>query len=270
MRARWWTRQRCATRSSPTSSRSYGARVSSRASRSARARAPPCTSLPQPRRRRGSRGASSSPPTTWSPSRPPSCATGFSSGRRPSSSGTPPTTRSTPRSPRSRYRDEHMSPSPRAAIALVVDGLAALALPAAVAIGLAILVVAATAVDMVLARRRPRVRRSIAIALARGVPADLTIETTDDNRAVELRQSLPPDFSIEPARAWGRLDARVVANRRGSHRLPPVAARRRGPLGLGTCTFDAEGGGDILVYPNVFAAQRLVIAVRQGRFRDPG
>ena len=55
-----------------------------------------------------------------------------------------------------------------------------------------------------------------------------------------------------------------------AHRLPPVAARRRGPLGLGTCTFDADGGTDLLVYPDVFAAQRLVIALRRGRFRDPG
>jgi uncharacterized protein (DUF58 family) len=102
------------------------------------------------------------------------------------------------------------------------------------------------------------------------VPAALTIETTDGDAAVELRQALPPDFSIEPARAWGRLDASVVANRRGAHRLPPVAARRRGPLGLGSCTFDAAGGGELLVYPNVFAAQRVVIEMRRGRFRDPG
>jgi uncharacterized protein (DUF58 family) len=163
-----------------------------------------------------------------------------------------------------------MSPSPRAAIALVVVGFAALALPAAVAIILAIIVVVATAVDMVLARRRPRVRRSIATVLARGIPAALSIETTDGDRAVELRQAQPPDFTIAPPTAWGRLDATVVAHRRGAHRLPPVAARRHGPLGLGTCTFDAEGGGDLLVYPNVFAAQRLVIAMRRGRFRDPG
>ena len=51
---------------------------------------------------------------------------------------------------------------------------------------------------------------------------------------------------------------------------PPVAARRHGPLGLGTCTFDADGGADLLVYPDVFAAQRVVIALRRGRFRDPG
>jgi len=181
-----------------------------------------------------------------------------------------------------------VSPSPRAAIALAVVGVIALAVPSVVAIVLAIAVVSATAVDMVLARRRPRMRRSVAAVLARGVPASLTIQTiasesgSDAARArsirdiadaahrVELRQAQPPDFTISPATAWGRLDARVVAHRRGAHRLPPVAARRHGPLGLGTCTFDADGGADLLVYPDVFAAQRTVIALRRGRFRDFG
>ncbi len=169
-----------------------------------------------------------------------------------------------------------MSPSPRAAIALVVVGLIALAVPPAIAITLAVAVITATAVDMVLARRRPRVRRSVAAVLARGVPASLSIQTVSAEPGaevvprVELRQAQPPDFTIEPATAWGRLDARLVAHRRGAHHLPPVSARRYGPLGLGTCTFDGEGRADLLVYPDVFAAQRIVIALRRGRFRDPG
>ena len=107
-----------------------------------------------------------------------------------------------------------MSPSPRAAIALVAVGLIALAVPSVVAIVLAVAVVSATAVDMVLARRRPRVRRSIAAVLARGVPASLTIQTiasesgSEAARArsnrdlagarhrIELRQAQPPDFTI--------------------------------------------------------------------------
>jgi uncharacterized protein (DUF58 family) len=164
-----------------------------------------------------------------------------------------------------------MSPTPRAAIVLVVVGLAALAVPGGVAITLAIVVVVLTAIDMLLARRQPRVRRSIPLALARGVPAPLVIATSPDVGArVDLRQAQPPDFTIEPATGRGHVDARVVAHRRGEHRLPPVAARRRGPLGLGTCTFDADGAADLLVYPDVFAAQRLIVALRRGRFRDPG
>jgi uncharacterized protein (DUF58 family) len=164
-----------------------------------------------------------------------------------------------------------MSPSPRAAVALLVVGFVALAVPGWLAIGLAIAVVLLTAVDMLLARREPRVRRTISAVLARGIPASLAIATSPDVRThVDLRQARPPDFTIEPSVGRGTIDAEVVAHRRGAHRLPPVAARRRGPLGLGTCTFDADGGADLLVYPDVFAAQRLVIALRRGRFRDPG
>ncbi len=76
-----------------------------------------------------------------------------------------------------------MSPSPRAAIALVIVGFVALAVPGWIAITLAIVVVVLTAVDMVLARREPRVRRTISAALARGVPASLAIETNPDVRA---------------------------------------------------------------------------------------
>jgi uncharacterized protein (DUF58 family) len=164
-----------------------------------------------------------------------------------------------------------VSPSPRAAVALLVVGFVALAVPGWLAIALAIAVVLLTAVDMVLARREPRVRRTISAVLARGIPASLAIETNPDVRThVDLRQARPPDFTIEPSVGRGTIDSQVVAHRRGAHRLPPVAARRRGPLGLGTCTFDADGGADLLVYPDVFAAQRLVIALRRGRFRDPG
>jgi uncharacterized protein (DUF58 family) len=166
-----------------------------------------------------------------------------------------------------------MSPSARAAIALLIVGLGALVVPVWIALAAAVVVALATVVDMVLARSRPRVRRSLPGTLARGVPAPLVLETVADERAagrVALRQPRPPDFTIEPNTGWNRVDARLVAHRRGAHRLPPVAARRYGPLRLGACTFDAEGDGELLVYPDVFAAQRLVVALRRGRFRDPG
>jgi uncharacterized protein (DUF58 family) len=164
-----------------------------------------------------------------------------------------------------------MSPSPRAAIALVVVGLSALLLPGAVSITLAISLVVLTVIDMVLARRRPRIRRNLPTALARGIPAALSITSdSGDHARIDLRQAQPPDFTIDPPTGRGDIDARLVAHRRGAHHLPPVAARRYGPLGLGTCTFDADAGTDLLVYPDVFAAQRIVIAMRRGRFRDPG
>jgi uncharacterized protein (DUF58 family) len=174
-----------------------------------------------------------------------------------------------------------MSPTPWAALALFGVGVTALLVPTPVAVGLAIAVVVATVVDALVARRRPRVRRRVATTLARGVPAGLVVETVTSEhdagaesptsaRRVQLRQALPPDVTIDPPTGWGRIDARLVAHRRGAHQLPPVAARRYGPLRLGACTFDAEGTGNLLVYPDVFAAQRLISAMRRGRFRDAG
>ena len=61
-----------------------------------------------------------------------------------------------------------------------------------------------------------------------------------------------------------------MAHRRGAAELPPVTARRTGPLGLGRCTFKGEGTAGLLVYPDVAAAHRVVVALRRGRFRDPG
>jgi uncharacterized protein (DUF58 family) len=87
---------------------------------------------------------------------------------------------------------------------------------------------------------------------------------------VEIRQAQPPDVTIEPRVATGRLDARVVAHRRGEMTFAPISARQVGPLGLGRRTFDGEGAANALVYPDVYAAQRLVVALRRGRFRDPG
>ncbi len=165
-----------------------------------------------------------------------------------------------------------MSPSPRAAIALVVIGLLALLLPGVVALSLAALVAVATAVDMVLARRRPRVRRAVPTALARGVPAPFEVEADpgDAHGRVDVRQAQPPDLAVDPSVARRHLEARVVGHRRGPHQLPPLAVRRFGPLGLGACTFDAGGSTDVLVYPDVYAAHRLVVALRRRNFGDPG
>ena len=148
-----------------------------------------------------------------------------------------------------------MSPSPRAALALLIVAIGALVVPVPIALAAAAVVALVTVVDMVLARRRPRVRRIVPGTLARGVPAQLVLETIADEGAaagrVALRQPRPPDFTIEPNTGWGRVEARVVAHRRGAHRLPPVAARRYGPLRLGACTFDAAGDSALLVYPDV-------------------
>ncbi len=47
----------------------------------------------------------------------------------------------------------------------------------------------------------------------------------------------------------------------------PAATDRSGS---GRCTFTGEGEAPLLVYPDVVAAHRIVVAIRRGQFRDPG
>jgi uncharacterized protein (DUF58 family) len=164
-----------------------------------------------------------------------------------------------------------MSPTPRAALLLVLIALGALALPGAVVAALAVAVVVLVFVDAVLARQLPQLRRSLPPILARGVPATLSVDVGGPRpRSVVVRQPRVPDVTIEPTVARGHLEAQIVARRRGRHPFADVAARRTGPLGLGTWQFASTGRNDVLVYPDVPAAQRLALAVRRGRFRDPG
>ncbi len=164
-----------------------------------------------------------------------------------------------------------MTPTARAGYALVVIAILALVVPVPVTIFLAVTLAVATVIDVILARPKLRVRRTLPRVFARGVPTTLVVETdaAEPNR-VELRQAQPPDVSVEPSVGRSRLDGAVVAHRRGETTFPPITARRTGPLGLGRCTFDGEGTANVLVYPDVYAAHRLVVALRRGRFRDPG
>jgi uncharacterized protein (DUF58 family) len=164
-----------------------------------------------------------------------------------------------------------MTPTTRAAAAFLALAFLALALPVAATIVLAVLIVNAVIVDIVLARHRMRVRRTMPRVLARGVTAALGVETdAPAPRQVEVRQAQPPDVAVTPSVGTGSLDARVVAHRRGEMTFPPITARRTGPLGFGRRTFDGEATASALVYPDVFAAQSVVAAIRRGRFRDPG
>jgi uncharacterized protein (DUF58 family) len=148
--------------------------------------------------------------------------------------------------------------------------LAALASPA-IAVFAAVAVAAAFVVDAILSRPRPVVDRRVPGALARGVDSSLTVDAaTAGAGSIRLRQPLVPDVAVEPPEADDRLDARVRARRRGRHTLPSPAARVRGPLGLAAWYRRDGEPAEVLVYPDMPAAWRLVLAVRQGRFRDPG
>ena len=129
-----------------------------------------------------------------------------------------------------------MTPTPRAAYALLAVALLALAVPAAVVARSGRVVVVATIVDVVLAHHRLRVRRTMPRTLSRGVAAPLLVET--DAAApgrVEIRQAQPADVEIEPSVGRGALDAhvdRAPAGRRGAAAgHGPRAAARSGSGG---------------------------------------
>jgi uncharacterized protein (DUF58 family) len=160
----------------------------------------------------------------------------------------------------------------RAAILFAACALLALVQPT-VALFAAIAVAAAFVVDAVVSRPRPQVHRRLPAVLSRGVPTALGLDAEPGSvgaGTLRLRQPLVPDVAVEPPEADGRLDARVRASRRGRHTLPGPATRVRGPLGLAAWYRRAGDPADVLVYPDMPAAWRLVLAVRQGRFRDPG
>ncbi|HWC26982.1 MAG TPA: DUF58 domain-containing protein, partial [Solirubrobacteraceae bacterium] len=143
-----------------------------------------------------------------------------------------------------------------------------------VAAGLLIAALAgAVLADARAARRPPGAQRRVAPIVARGVPASLAVALADDagganGRRVRIRQAAPAAIELEPQEGDGRLDARLVARRRGRWQLPPAAVRVWGPLGLATWDHRAGGDAQLLVYPDLPAARRLALAVRAGRFRS--
>jgi uncharacterized protein (DUF58 family) len=158
-----------------------------------------------------------------------------------------------------------LSPTARLAWLLGALALAGLVVPTAVVAAGALALVAAAAVDAWALRGRPEVEREAPRVLSRGVPAPLSVALAGAPGPVWLRQPAPPDLAVAPAEAAGRLEARLVGRRRGRHPLPPVAARVEGPLGLVRRDHRLGPEEEVLVYPDLRAAARVVRAVREGR-----
>lgn len=164
-----------------------------------------------------------------------------------------------------------MSPTGRAAACLAALAAAALLLPLTVVVLGVLALAAATGVDARAAARRPRIERRRPAVLARGVPARLEVDAdAAGRRAPRLRQAAPPDLAIAPREGAGALRSELVGRRRGRHALPGVAARVEGPLGLAAWYHRGTPDEEVLVFPDLPAARRLALAVRQGRFRDAG
>jgi uncharacterized protein (DUF58 family) len=164
-----------------------------------------------------------------------------------------------------------MSPTPRAAALLGVVALAALLLPLALVALAAAALVAAVLADARAARTAPRVTRTVPSVLARGVPAPLAIAADGPPAVrVRVRQAVPPEMRLDPAEADGGLAARLTPRLRGRHVLPAVGTRSTGPLGLAAWHHEPAGPVEVSVFPDLLAARRLALSVRQGRFRDQG
>ena len=160
----------------------------------------------------------------------------------------------------------------RTVLVLVAVAAAALAVPRAVALAAVAVLAGATLADALAARAaRRRVTRTLPSVLSRGVGAALSITiNNDDDHAVRIRQPLVPDLTLDAQEGDGALHATLTPRRRGRHTLPAVALRARGPLGLGGWQHRAGGEQEVTVFPDLPSARRLALAVREGRFRDPG
>jgi len=163
-----------------------------------------------------------------------------------------------------------VSPTPRLAALVAATALGFLFLPPALPALVVVALLAGAAGDTFAVRRRPELTRTLPGILSRGVPANLVVDVDAGGAAVRVRQPVPPDLDLDPREADGRLAATIVPRRRGRHPVPAPAVRVEGRFGLGRVHHQGSEGGEVLVYPDMPAAHRLVTSVRQGRFRDPG
>ncbi|MDQ1372851.1 MAG: hypothetical protein QOJ09_189 [Actinomycetota bacterium] len=161
-----------------------------------------------------------------------------------------------------------MSPTSRAAAAIAVIALGAFVLPPVLCALALVALAAATVVDARAVRRPPVGDRTVPQVLSRGVLSPLRVEVDAD--PVRVRQPMPPSLSVDPDTADGGLSSQVLPRRRGHAMLPPATARVTGPLGLARWDHTIGDEEDLLVYPNLPAARRLALAVRQGRFATSG
>ena len=187
--------------------------------------------------------------------------------RRPSSSATAAPTPCDRARRRCRCRDEPLAARARAVLAAIAV-LTALTSPVGGALA-ALALAGAIGGRRARGAARPEVRRTVPRHLARGVRRRCASSRAGAG-PVRLRQPAPADLDIAPREADGRLEATVTPLRRGRHVLGPVALRSEGPLGLGRWRHEGGGEEEVTVYPDVPAARRLALAVRQGRFRESG
>ena len=161
-----------------------------------------------------------------------------------------------------------MTPTLRAAVLVGVAAAVAICVGVGAGIAAIAFVLMVVAIDAILARKAPEIDRQMPAILSRGIPETLSVRS---RTPAELRQPAPADIEIAEDHGRSTIDTSIVARRRGRHVIPPVAARRLGPLSLGAWTHHGVGDvQDISVYPDLVTARRIALAVRRGLFRDAG
>jgi uncharacterized protein (DUF58 family) len=124
-------------------------------------------------------------------------------------------------------------------------------------------------VDARAARQAPAVTRRIAGTVVRGTAAELSVTVSGPGAArTVVRQAASPELEVAQREGLGGLTTTVTPRRRGRHQLPELAIRTHGPLGLARWQHTAEPARVLEVYPDVPAARRFALAVRDGRFRE--
>lgn len=170
------------------------------------------------------------------------------------------------RGPRAARVGRRVSPSPRVAVLLAACAIAAVVVPAGLALLAVVAVVVLTAVDALLARRRPPELVAEAPRIApRGAAVAVTVRPRTPEPGLRLRLAGLPDVDVTAGEGRGALDARATAARRGHHRLPAPVARRDGPLRLGRWDHRAADPVDLRVLPDYRTAHQLAAAARTGR-----
>jgi uncharacterized protein (DUF58 family) len=163
-----------------------------------------------------------------------------------------------------------VAPTPRAAVLLAIAAAGVLFLPGAVVVVAIIALATAAVVDGFLVRTAPALDRSLPTVLSRGVPSPFRIEAISGGRQVRVRQPAVPDVTFEPQEGPGELSGMTIPLRRGRHEIPGVASLSEGPLGLARWFHRSGEPQEVLVYPDLPAARRIALAVREGRFGEPG
>jgi len=156
-------------------------------------------------------------------------------------------------------------------VCVALAAASAIVLPVWLAVGAALAVLAATAVDGWTVRDPPRLRREVASVLSRGVASPLRVQAqAGDGRRVALRQPLSGGLALQARPGPRDLGGQLIALRRGRLALPGVASASLGPLGLARWHHRAGAAGEVLVYPDLHTARRLVLALRSGRAAPDG